>query len=88
MKAHKSVICSRSEMFKLFLSSDISLESQEHSINIENCSKEAFEAFLEFLYIGKLSQKPSTETLKELYVLGDKYCDEETKYYASKLLEK
>lgn len=87
LKAHKCIVIAKSDMFKLFLSSDLSLEKSEDSLPIDNCSFQAFDAFLEYLYTGEIAKTISKDLLQELRVLGDKYCLETLKFLAESLLQ-
>lgn len=42
VKAHKCIVFSRNEAFKLLLTSDLALESTQNTVSIENVSVKVF----------------------------------------------
>jgi speckle-type POZ protein len=69
---HKAILASRSEVFKAMLTQEESLERIKNEVEIKDCSHEALESFLEFLYTDGLSDKTPYQST-ELLVLADKY---------------
>jgi len=69
---HKAILASRSKVFKAMLTQEESLERIKNEVEIKDCSHEALESFLEFLYTdGLADETPYNST--ELLILADKY---------------
>ena len=69
---HKAILASRSDVFRAMLTREDSLERIKNEVEIKDCSKEALNSFLEFLYTGNLyDETPYNST--ELLFLSDKY---------------
>lgn len=85
-KAHKTVLMARSSVFAAMFLHETS-EKQTGIVNIPDCDPESFEAFLEFLYSGKL-EKPSLRSALHLYETSDKYDVQELKTFCSGFLVK
>lgn len=78
-QAHKAVLIARSSVFAAMFQHPMS-EKQTGIINIQDCDPDSFEAFLEFLYSGKLEYLSFCSAL-HLYETSNKYNVEELKEF-------
>lgn len=71
VKAHKSVLCCRSEVFASMLQADM-VESQTGRVNIVDMEATFFQELLKFLYTGIVPELTLSSAL-QFYSAGDKY---------------
>lgn len=71
IKAHKNILCARSEVLKKMLKSDM-LEGQTGIVEIQDMDISCARDFVRFLYTGAVEEM-TFEKAKALYEAGDKY---------------
>lgn len=82
--AHKNILSVRSKTLGDIVQS-ITKEGQSSFIEIKNLETKIVEAFLKYLYTGKLA-KMATEDIKKLYAAADKYAVSSLKVKCAALL--
>ncbi|KAI3994234.1 hypothetical protein MKX01_012491 [Papaver californicum] len=71
--AHRFLLATRSEVFKIMLSSDLCKSTLTDSVSLPEFNHEELETFLEFLYCGKLSKEKFDMHFYCLALAADKY---------------
>ena len=71
IKAHKNILCSRSDVFASMLQIDMN-ERKTGQVRIQDMESNIFRQFLRFLYIGALPEL-TIDTALKFYEIADKY---------------
>lgn len=71
VKAHKNILCARSEVFKAMLESDM-VEGRTGVVELQDTDINYIQDFVRYLYTGVIPEL-SFDSAKVLYELGDKY---------------
>jgi len=74
-----SVIC-RSEVFKTIFQSEM-MEGNTGEMNVQECSRESFQAFVEFIYLGSAGELMEKANGGDLYTLAEMYGVNDLKTY-------
>ena len=73
VKAHKSILATRVPVFEAMFSSGMK-ETQTNDVEILDSDVKSFEAFLRFIYCGKLPEAElDTQLAQSLMILAKKY---------------
>ncbi|MCL7029336.1 hypothetical protein MKW94_009211 [Papaver nudicaule] len=71
--AHRFLLATSSEVFKTMLASDMCKSAPVDSVSLPEFNHEELEAFLEFLYCGKVSREKFDKHFCSLALAADKY---------------
>lgn len=71
VKAHKNILCARSEVFKAMLESDM-VEGRTGIVELQDTDVSNIQDFVRYLYTGVIPEL-TFDNAKILYELGDKY---------------
>lgn len=83
---HKMVLAARSPVFAPMFKHDLA-EKKDNVVNIPDCTAEAFEVFLHYLYCGS-NENMSTSNVYNVYYAADKYQVDDLKEVCVKFMKK
>jgi RCC1 and BTB domain-containing protein len=83
--ANKGILIGQSEYFRAMFRSDMR-ESKENEVHVQDCSKALFLLLLEYLYVGEVDIV--MEDAIELYVLSDRYREEDLSRQCLEVIER